>query len=298
MKNTLVNAFYYISGIFFLVLAKIKSVTLEYTPRPFSEKEIQQSVKYDMEVVDNWLNRLSQYIHEDGSDFIKNKSILELGPGSDLGIGLYLLGKGAEKYTAIDVYDIASKSSSEFYQALFRYLREKDMNISLLQEELNNTQMGHSNKLNFICSESFDIVSALKDEKIDVFFSNAAFEHFNNIEQTIKDVTEVASKNAVFAISVDLKTHSRWIRDKDPNNIYKYPNWLYKLLTHLSSPNRKRPVEYRKLLEKYGWSNIVIQPGKQLQDDKYDTLGHLNKRFRDPENQMDYLSVHIYATKR
>ena len=88
---------------------------------------------------------------------------------------------------------------------------------------------------------------------MDIVFSQAAFEHFDDVQRTIQELSAGCSSNAVAIISVDLQTHSRWIRDKDPNNIYRYPDWLYNKFYFKGTPNRVRPYEYKELFEKYGW---------------------------------------------
>ena len=75
-----------------LILSKIKSVISGYsTPKPFGISDFQRCVEYDIKVVDGWVKMLRKYIKDDKIHNLNNKSILELGPGSDLGVGLYLL---------------------------------------------------------------------------------------------------------------------------------------------------------------------------------------------------------------
>jgi len=296
MKKIFVNGFYYYVGLIFLLLAKIKSRMLVYSPKTFSMAEVEWCVEYDIHVVDNWLKHLREYAP---TYTIQNKHVLELGPGSDLGAGLYLLSKSAKKYTAVDVYDLASNVSQDFYNSLFIYLQEKkQVNTLPLEEELYKTQHKNNDKLNYVCIPNFNFTDAIGDDKIDVIFSNAAFEHFSNFRKTIQDMNKITLPGAIFIVSVDLCTHSRWIRDKDPNNIYRYSNWLYKLFSFNSSPNRIRPYQYRETLEQNGWKNIVIQPVKSLDNKQLSYIqNHLNKNFKDPINQMDYLTIWICATK-
>ena len=296
MKKAVINGFYFLSGMFFLILAKIKHFTFGYSPKDFTTNEIQRCIEYDINIVDNWLSLLKEYT---GNKDLKDKSVLELGPGSDLGIGLYILEKSAKKYSAVDVHDLASSVSLQFYDSFFSYLRDiKQVDTLELQAELQKTQSGHGERLNYICRKDFNIQEALKGQTVDVIFSNAAFEHFENIEQTIKDISAVAHKGSLFIVSIDLQTHSRWIREKDPNNVYRYPNWLYRLLTTKSSPNRVRPYQYVQALEKEGWGNITVKPGSVLPPTVHNmTYEYLNSQFHNKKNQMEYQSVWICATK-
>ena len=297
MKKTFVNGFYFCAGIIFLLLAKIKNSILTYSPKTFSMAEVERCIKYDIKVVNDWLKHLEEYIP---TYTIQDKRILELGPGSDLGVGLYLLSKSAKRYTAVDVYDLASNVSSDFYNSFFSYLQEKEQTDTIpLEEELRKTRNRTNDKLNYVCVPDFNFTETMGDDKIDIIFSNAAFEHFSNFRKTIQDLNQVVLPGTVLIASVDLRTHSRWIRDKDPNNIYRYSNRFYRLFHFYSSPNRMRPYQYHEVLEQNGWGNIVIQPEMSLDNKRLVYFqNHLDKNFRDAVNQMDYLTVWICATKQ
>ena len=299
MKDFFLHWFYYIVGIVFLLLAKAKSLLMRYTPKTFSEVDVERCVAYDIRIVDDWLACLKRYTDGDPSVTIENRNVLELGPGSDLGIGLYLLSKSVQNYFAVDVYDLANHASPLFYASLFAFLSEnRKADVTPLAAELSLAQKGADRRLHYICRKDFDIPKALTPHRIDFIFSNAAFEHFNDISKTIADVSQIASKGAFFIALVDHRTHSRWIRDKDPNNIYRYPTRLYKMLSARSTPNRIRPYQYEEALEKNGWTNIAVYPVQELGDHPYNFIkNRLNKQFRDAKNQMKYLTTWICATK-
>lgn len=300
MKNTLINLFYYWVGIVFLILSRIKSFIQGYsTPKPFGINEFQRCVEYDINVVDKWITILLEYDKTDRKTILNNKSVLELGPGSDLGVGLYLLSKSIKEYIAIDVNNLIQNVPEEFYNIFFTYLKENyKLDVSLLIKELNKTKNGNNDKLDYICRKDFDIVSALGSRKVDIVFSQAAFEHFDDVNETIKAVSAITRPGAIIIALVDLKTHSRWIRDKDPNNIYRYSKWIYHLLSVRGTPNRVRPYQYKQALEKNGWENIIIKPSTILKDSKYNSIkNHLNKEFVEDKNQMNYLGIWLCATK-
>ena len=70
------------------------------TPRTFANTKYDAATKYDIEVVENWLSYLSNY---KSAASIEKMNCLELGPGADLGVGLYLLSKGIDKYNSFDL---------------------------------------------------------------------------------------------------------------------------------------------------------------------------------------------------
>ncbi len=299
MTRALTNWFYLFAGMVFLGLAKCKSILQGYAnPKPFSTDESIRCIEYDIDVVDAWLEKYAAYAGE-GAD-VRGKRVLELGPGSDLGVGLYLLAKGAAEYSAVDVNNLVESVPDAFYTELFAYLRNKDPELEVdgLQAELDVLKKGQKGRLNYLLRDDFDIAAALADRQVDVVFSQAAFEHFDDIDATVASFSKVAAPGARAIILVDLKTHSRWIRDKDPVNIYRFPDWLYRLYYFRGIPNRVRPNEYKAAFERHGWHDVRLEPGNdQLTPEQHAFFkGHLNKRFEGDESQMDYLSVWVTAT--
>lgn len=301
IKNASIeNLFYKAIGIVFLILAKIKHSLKGYsTPRTFSNKEYERAARYDTNVVNGWLSILSKYSNDKIT--IKEKNVLELGPGADLGVGLYLLSKEIKHYNACDAHDLIQSAPADFYKYFFKFLYQINPNIDIqyLKTQLNLTQRRQNDKLNYVCNRHFDLLSVFKKESIDIVFSQAAFEHFDNIELTLIQLSKITKPNGILIAEVDLKTHSRWIRDRDPNNIYRYSNRLYTLFKFRGIPNRVRPYFYKKILSENGWYNIEIIPKTTLNQTHIKrTNNSFDPQFRDPKNQMDYLSILICATKK
>ena len=112
-------------------------------------------------------------------------NVLELGPGSDLGIGIYLLSLGCAQYNACDVNDLTRTTPHSFYEALFRSIEGMNSrtNTGRLKEQLNKTRAGEPSKLNYVVRHDFDLVSAFGVATINLVFSQAAFEHFDDVDR-------------------------------------------------------------------------------------------------------------------
>ena len=292
------NHLYYWIGLFFLFLNKIRQSIQGYTnPRDFPITEVKKAIEYDFNVIDQWIKVLDEY--SGSKSILKGKTILELGPGADLGIGIITLMKGARKYNAIDVNNLIDTALEQFYEELFKYIediKDKERDIDYLRSQLKLTQRRENDKLNYLVDKEFDI-SIFKEEDIDLIFSQAAFEHFDNIKKTISQLKFLKSGTVLIA-EVDLKTHTRWIRDLDPLNIYRYSDFIYNLFKFSGLPNRLRPFEYKEIFEKCGWTKIRIIPLTKLEEGYLLRVNKsLNKRFHDKINQMDFLSIIICATK-
>ena len=294
------NLFYFLFGLGVLMLNKIRYYLRGYTsPRPFDISQIQQAINYDLNTVNHWNTFLSSYTK--GNVSIKNKSILELGPGADLGIGLITLFMGAERYNSLDVNNLVASVPTSFYDELFcqlpKCIDNSEMPITELKNELELTKQGNNDKLNYICRDDFD-VRIFGKGSIDIVFSQAAIEHFDDIDRTFEQLSEVVKPGGILIAEIDLNTHTRWLRDVDPLNIYRYPEWLYKTLKFRGAPNRVRPNKYRMALENNGWENIQIKP-LTIIDKEYHLKSkpHLARKFRSEKAEMDYLTIMVCATK-
>lgn len=308
MKNTVPvkpkhihNNLYKIAGGIILILNKLRRDCIGYTsPRTFSMTDYEKAADYDVSVVENWLSYLSAY--SEGKAQVKGKSVLELGPGADLGVGLYLLFKGIAKYNALDINNLAKHVPHSFYDSFFEYLRRVDPSsaqcIDILKYQLELTCSGKNDLLNYNVCKNFNL-SVFERKSIDLIFSQAAFEHFDNVDETIRQLSEVSKNGAILIAVVDLKTHSQWIRDHDPLNIYRYSKSFYERCRFRGSPNLMRPFQYMQILQKYGWRNVRITPKKVL-DKTYlkEVWKSLDARFLDHQNEMDMLSIVLCATKQ
>ncbi|HKR17170.1 methyltransferase domain-containing protein [Rhizorhapis sp.] len=250
------------------------------TPTPFNAGDEDRSASHANRIVDEWTDFLTRYAGQawEGQD------VLELGPGGTLGTGALILTKGAISYQAVDAFPLAERIDLGFYEALLNGVSQKER---LLQA------IGARDKPPFIYSvdPSFRVDIAAGENRFSRLVSCAAFEHFDDVADTIARMSRVAQPGAIACIRVDFSTHSRWLRDKDPNNIYRYPDWLYWSLPFPGKPNRVRPDALMKMFEAEGWEDIEFHPVRVASPEYCATAnGKLAKSFRRPEARMEVLS--------
>lgn len=298
IKNRLENWFYTGAGVVFLTLAKIKHMKGYTTPRPFPVSEIAKAIDYDIRVVDRWMSFLENYVGSKVS--LSGKHILELGPGADLGVGMYLLAKGAARYSAFDAHNLVDTAPSEFYDALGDRIKSMNSNQSSVEpvEMSELTSNSSSQRLNYVCREDFDLLKAFEEKSVDLVFSQAAFEHFDDVDNTFSQLAKIVRPGATLVSEIDLQTHSRWIRQKDPNNIYRYNRKLYKLFKFKGIPNRLRPYQYVQSLQRHGWTDIRVFPGMVLDNARLTKiLPFMSQEYRNDHSQMHYLTIILCAKK-
>ena len=170
--------------------------------------------------------------------------------------------------------------------------------MDLLKEHLDKCYKGKNDRISYIVDNNFEI-SKIKD-KFDIVFCQASFQQFTNVEKSFIELSSVVKNGGVLVTEIDLKTHTRWIRDRDPLNIYRYNDFFWNLFSFKGSPNRIRAFEYKELLEKNGWSNIEIEPLTVLDDEYMDKVKpYLNKKFKKMNSsEMKMLNIMLMATKK
>lgn len=281
--------FFYVMGLAILFLNKVRYGVRGYRdPRPFSPTDFERVINYDRSVVEGWRGALQNYT---GSG-IDGKAVLELGPGADLGPALFLLDAGARQYITMDANRLIDQTPPRFYEELLKSLPHGDA----IKPELEKTLAGNDDRIQYVVDPTFNLTQ-LTAESIDVAVSQAAFEHFSDVEKTIKQLSAIVASGGVLVAEIDLMTHTGLLRGRVPLNIYRYSNLLYRLARFSGIPNRVRPTIYKQLLEAHGWYNIQIVPIQTLTSHQIDEIRpELARPFRD-DPDMHILTFLLLATK-
>lgn len=171
-----------------------------------------------------------------------------------------------------------------------------EANIQLLEAQLKLFYQGGESQLNYIAQPDFSF-TPVQSEEIDVVLSQAAFEHFDDIERTVRESSELVVPGGYFLAVIDFQTHTRFLRERDPLNIYRYNKHLYNILKFRGSPNRVRPNQYVDILKEYGWDNIIFEPSKSAPRDYISSVRpYICKEYRSDEN-LPVLSGILFAQK-
>ncbi|MEU8266463.1 methyltransferase domain-containing protein [Sphaerisporangium sp. NPDC049002] len=204
------------------------------TPRPFGADEVGRGVAYVTGVVERWAR--------DGDLDFTGRRVLELGPGPDLGTGAIMLARGAESYTAADLFPLASDTAPAFYEALGACLGrpvERD-------------------RLDYRVT-AFPGMPGVAGP-FDLVVSNAALEHFDDVPATFARLAELVAPGGVMCHHIDGMTHMRGIRSRDPLNMLRYPAPLYRAMSFPGVPNRLRARDFLDAAAATGWNARVV-PG-------------------------------------
>jgi hypothetical protein len=211
-------------------------------PRPFGGADVGRTVRHAVEVVD----RLQERGHIDWT----GRRTLELGPGPDLTTGAVILARGAESYRAVDLFD----NRSQAHPALYRRLAD------VLGTPVDPARLGFTRA-------SFPELSEITGE-FDLIVSNATLEHVAEVGPVFRSLRRLAAVDARMVHHIDGQTHMRWIKDRDPLNILRYPEVVYRnVLSFPGAPNRLRASDFQRLASLHGWSRNEIVPGRMARDE-------------------------------
>lgn len=270
------NIFYYQLGLLFMILNKIRYAFLGYhRPRPIAREDIKKNISYSLNVVDNFSKYLRKYLKKD-FDF-KNKSFLEIGPGSDFGTGLFVISRGASSYVGVDRFKLLNFNNN-FYDELensLDYEKKKNVKkiIANIKESINANKRGEINLSNFkYLNEAFENISGRITEKVDVIFSQAALEHVYNPDLVFEMIFENLCKGGVMIHEIDFAAHTTILRDFDPLNILRFSDKVYNALKFQGSPNRLRAEDYIEIARKKGFKDIKLYPLKVLPEKKLEKI--------------------------
>lgn len=297
------HRFHYCAGLVLMAANSLRHALRGYRrPRPFPVTEFERAVDYDLGVVAGWRRQLRDYLGQDLD--LAGLRVLELGPGADLGVGLLLLQQGAARYDAIDAHNLAATAPRAFYDRLFARLQEVGRSgaglgtdCAELGTQLDRALRGEGNRLHYVWRPDFDL-AVFGERTIDLVVSQAAFEHFDDVATVVRTLSRVAKPGGLLVAEIDLQTHTRWIRERDPLNIYRYGDGVYNTFRFRGSPNRTRPREYAAYLAENGWERVVIVPDL-VADEAYVASARpmLARRFRNEGNSLGHLSIYVCATK-
>jgi len=227
-----------IENIVFTAFPSARGIIEKYifNPYQFNEKHLAYSK-----------NQFNDFVKKiGGMDKIKNKTILELGPGGSIGFGILALKNGASNYLTIDdgIHTFITKKQLSWYMKLAN--NDKDF-IKKIFTRKNNKYQYNKDKIKFISIDQRSKYS-LPDNSVDFIYSCAVLEHVHNLDLCFSEMSRVLKSGGIMNHQVDLRDHifsqdSLWFLNI--NNL-----WFDLLFKHTGEyVNRKRISYYHNLIK-------------------------------------------------
>ena len=181
---------------------------------------------------------------------IKDKTILEIGPGNSYMIAYNFLMHGAEKVLLVDKFPrmIKTKRQKEYFEREIEYVSKKYEQEPFF---VNNGE---------IDGEYIEFINKYLTETnikhVDLIFTNSVLEHIKPIEENIWFMSRILNESGYMLHNIDLRDHYNFNK---PFLFYKYSDRVWNnLLTKegISYTNRLRYDDFVNLFEKYGFKII------------------------------------------
>jgi SAM-dependent methyltransferase len=193
-------------------------------------------------------------------DFLKNKKILEYGPGNITGIGLLMHAYGAEQVICVDRFPLVSMTQKniDVLRNLMDGLEGKERIRAMHAfNEAGNPASGFAGHgIRYLVRKSG--LSGLA-KNVDIIISRAVLEHVNDLDATFNDMHNALLDTGVAIHQVDLKSHG--LHRKNPLDFLTWPPRLWSLMYgHKGVPNRWRVDKYRQVIADQGFKLAALFP--------------------------------------
>lgn len=277
---------YFAAGLGLMALAWAKNRVSGYTtPSLVAHDDLPGAIAYVRDVVEDWL----KYLPADSK--LSGRDVLELCPGASLGTGALLLALGARSYHAIDKFALL-RDPPGFYDSVLDGLDARFAPADIARAR----SVAASGGLSYRADFAFDIEALAEYRRFGLMTSYVALEHFEDIASAARAMANLAAPGCLALHMIDFRTHTRWIRDVDPNNIYRYPAALYRLFGFPGQHNRLRPDDYVEAFVRAGWRDVAVLPAEHVPEAlRPHGLGGFTARFAQPEARMDMLAGVLVA---
>lgn len=214
------------------------------------------------------LDQFHFFIDNIGWDHVRNKTIVEIGPGDVIPHGLLFIGAGAKQYIAIDRFagDVSGASAQKLYAALIKSAPERIQkglgNLGLTPYQypwLKSVQGVTRVKL---VRSSIEDIDPEQIENVDIIISFNVVEHLSNTHKAFTNMARVLNSDGLMVHRVDYGPHGLWKSYKNPLSFLSVPKVLWLLMgSNKGCPNRTRHSQVLSTLDNCGFHSTARKTG-------------------------------------
>lgn len=197
---------------------------------------------------------------EAAGDYLRDKAVLEYGPGDLLGMALLLVAHGAEKVICVDRFPLLSGSR---------------FNIEVLRQIMDGLEGAVRARADNCFNQAGEPTSGFRpeyveyrvrpdglsglNEAVDLIISRAVLEHIHDLPASFMDMRQALRKGGFAIHQVDLKSHG--LHRRNPLDFLTWPQWLWNwMYSEKGAPNRWRVDRYRQVVAATGLEVLLLEP--------------------------------------
>lgn len=233
---------------------------------------------------------------------IRNKCIVELGPGRSLGIGMLLIIFWASKVYELDATKMAFDNDIILTQIVDFFLQPNTSNITAIDRDqllkIKSTGWDYfQDKLIYHAPYNFD-AWPIPSQSVDIVFSHAVLEHVSNLPTMYLEMNRVTKMGGAISHVVDLRDHFRRRFLGNCARFLQYSDRLWNLMTCYSPArtNRFRCCDHLQMLEDSGFEILSID--KRIETELPVEANTITDRFASmAEEELKISGIHYVAQK-
>jgi ubiquinone/menaquinone biosynthesis C-methylase UbiE len=246
--------------------------------------------------------------------YTEGKKVLEIGPGSNLGVLFLSALGGASKATGVDFYSHNMGPEHDFIMSMYMQLlkepgvpiiRENPWNANLLSDKLASIiTKDTTGKFNFK-KERLEFIFPctaeqlpVEDNSIDLVYTSAAFEHFLNPEEVVKELSRITSKGGLNCHAIDMRDHRDFSK---PLEFLKFSEAQWQEINckapGYSHTNRMRHNQIISLFNSAGFRLLGVKPLISCRAD-HEMLSQFAEPYRSMPDHELFTLVEIFIFKK
>lgn len=242
--------------------AKVTPVNHEKIER--SPEEMRNDANYALTVANGYLQKFS-----DDFTFFQAKTILELGPGINLGTALILQAWGAKSVIVSDRYlsPFTPGYHDVVYQIILELLEQEGTYQSLDPIRTCLNTANHDTGTMITTQKPLESLSNVFTNDIDVSLSNAVFEHLYNPLEAFVSLYNCMKPGGVGSHQVDFRDHRDFNRPLEFLLMDELSFFAQMEKACCEFGNRMRPCQMDALFKQVGFKQVRYESNLQASDE-------------------------------
>jgi SAM-dependent methyltransferase len=228
------------------------------------DARLDADARYALQVAKGYVSKL-----ESGASAIKDKSVLELGPGLNLGTALILRSWGAREVSVADRFLVRFQPMyhPRLYRRISALLRDEEDWIDT--EPLDRCAAANQHLTKYVTPIEVPLekLGDVTGARFDFTLSNAVLEHVYHPRLAIRNLAQVSRPGSVGLHQVDCRDHRDFSRPLEYLLLDEFS--FHELLTERNAEfgNRIRPDELLAMFDENDFDEVELSPNMWAEND-------------------------------